>query len=152
MFAFNRVKLLDELFLDGLESLYLVQSPKPVDYANTIVARRQVQDRSTLELVTLASSPNLNREIRELYKSKPLPPQDRVTCSHNLDSDSILLGFSDGTISLLPYSSLGRHRFAPKPRARLDGAITLLDVVDVRGNEVIVAGSANGMVGIWNAS
>jgi hypothetical protein len=69
-----------------------------------------------------------------------------------LDSESTLVGFSNGAISLLPISSLGKTLVPPVENVQLTATITVLDVIDLGAREIVIAGTANGTVGFWNLS
>ncbi|GAA5900483.1 hypothetical protein JCM5296_001559 [Sporobolomyces johnsonii] len=88
-----------------------------------------------------------------LYRSTAFGKSLQVTCSKKVDSERLLLGYSSGAITLLPLADLARTAEPPTPQVELNGAITLLDVLDLgvggAGREVVVAGTASGMAAAW---
>lgn len=75
----------------------------------------------------------------------------QATRSRKVDSHSVLIGFSDGEICHLKNSSLSDSS-PPVANARLTGAISVLDVIELGNREVVVAGSVEGTIGVWNLS
>ncbi|EJU02945.1 hypothetical protein DACRYDRAFT_115248 [Dacryopinax primogenitus] len=82
------------------------------------------------------------------------PP--RPTCLLRQDWDSLVLGFADGTIartSLKDLLSQGINgRLRTSGTRRLYGEVTFIRVLQLEGGkEIIVAGSDDGGVGVWNS-
>ncbi|GAA6050579.1 hypothetical protein JCM3770_001471 [Rhodotorula araucariae] len=114
----------------------------------------------SLDLVSLRRSADVavpafagtGRARLHLYRSVPRSVQVQVTAIKPLGSDGVLLGYSDGALALLHLASISWVQELPAAQAELNGAITLLDVVEFGGRRVVVAGSATGAAGVWNLS
>ncbi|POY70885.1 hypothetical protein BMF94_6062 [Rhodotorula taiwanensis] len=91
-----------------------------------------------------------SRDLKEAYSSIPSSAARTVTCIKQLEEGGILIGYSSGQISEGRVgSALGRHAEL-NMRAVLTGAITLLEVLELGGRKVIIAGTASGTAGAWD--
>ncbi|GAA5960639.1 hypothetical protein JCM3765_005885 [Sporobolomyces pararoseus] len=108
----------------------------------------QVDENADRSIVYLKLDSGLN--TRTLYRSLPNPYHAQITRSRKLDSQTVLVGYSNGGISRLPISSLGKETRAID--IKLNGAISVLDVIDLGAREIVVAGTVSGSVGCWNLS
>ncbi|GAA5940493.1 WD40 repeat domain-containing protein [Sporobolomyces koalae] len=134
----------------GIEQLSLLAD------SQVLFARRDETGSRSLSVNQLSLP---RGETKRLYLSQAPPKRSgssnlrvRVTKSRKIDSDTVLLGFSNGAISLVSTGSIGRSRPSAAVKVELDGAISVLDVTTFGGREVVVAGSVNGVAGIWNLS
>ncbi|GAA6064483.1 hypothetical protein JCM10212_000363 [Sporobolomyces blumeae] len=147
----REVRLVRRLDSFGVEAF--VSMPASARQAQQVLfAQREEDGTRSLELLDGASaaSDGASSEPTTLYRSTPLRDDPQVTCCRKVDSETMLLGSSDGTVSLVPIASMGRSSEVFDIKAELSGPITLLDVIELGGREVVVAGSGNGMAGIWN--
>ncbi|GAA6003526.1 WD40 repeat domain-containing protein [Rhodotorula paludigena] len=63
-----------------------------------------------------------------------------------------LAGDSEGGLRLLEISALASFSALPEPKVQLTGAITLLDVVEFGGRQIVLAGTSTGGAGAWGLS
>ncbi|BGP41867.1 hypothetical protein JCM10449v2_005861 [Rhodotorula kratochvilovae] len=137
----------------GVEALILSDS-------SAILARSSPDGTRSLDLAPLhlgadAPAPPVddgNPALVQLYRSAPRPVQVQVTAIKPLGSDGVLLGYGNGDVALLSLADLSQSTSLPVARGELNGAITLLDVIEFGGRKVVVAGSATGAAGVWNLS
>ncbi|GAA5867444.1 hypothetical protein JCM8547_007506 [Rhodosporidiobolus lusitaniae] len=151
-FSFDLLSEHASSILENLTFLPSSSSSSPTSQPALLAARRIEGGERVLEL--LPSSPS--SPAVELYHSRgPLETDDpRATCVKLLpQTNQVLVGFSSGSISLLPLSALSPSSSSPVlATAELLGAITLLDVIQFGGREVVVAGTASGVAGAWGLS
>ncbi|GAA5914045.1 uncharacterized protein JCM6883_007133 [Sporobolomyces salmoneus] len=142
----NKIELERQFELTGVEAVHHYEAPissnEPPKLLYSTLHANGSRMLNCLELDTTF-------ETRTLYRSPSPYPRPRVTRTYKVDSESILFGFSDGTITLRPISSLGTDFSASDSDVQLSGAVSLLDVVDLDTRQVVVAGSVNGTVGFW---
>lgn len=133
----------------GGETFCLVTSSTSTVPPKLLLATFNREEGRTLEYLELEST----SKPRSLFRSS-LQAHSRVqpTRARKLDSESTLVGFSNGAISLLPISSLGKTLVPPVENVQLTATITVLDVIDLGAREIVIAGTANGTVGFWNLS
>lgn len=63
-------------------------------------------------------------------------------------AEDFLLG--SGAICLKPYEELSAPEQGPTIRAQLEGSITLLNIHELGGRPVVVAGTSQGNAGAWD--
>ncbi|GAA5922792.1 hypothetical protein JCM1841_000709 [Sporobolomyces salmonicolor] len=149
--------------LTGAERLALLPawSGSP---ARTLLVRQLGNGTRSLDLFPVPTLPSgkrlkgdaLHEEKQDisLYRSAAYGRRVQVACSKKVDSERLLLGYSSGAITLFPLADLARTAEPPAPHVELNGAITLMDVLDLgiggAGREVVVAGTASGMAAAWS--
>ncbi|BGP01800.1 hypothetical protein JCM10021v2_005506 [Rhodotorula toruloides] len=92
-------------------------------------------DESDATILYTPSSPNVDR---------------LVTKTKELDAGVFLVGYNTGAVAVLSLSADNAHSASIK--SELLGAITLLDVVELAGRQVVIAGTASGNAAAWNLS
>ncbi|ORY76900.1 hypothetical protein BCR35DRAFT_280286 [Leucosporidium creatinivorum] len=81
----------------------------------------------------------------------------RVTASARIDGERVLLGYSSGLIRETRFVELNHPSFSASGEpdladAQLAGAITVLEIIEVEGRQVVVAGAVDGSAGAWELS
>ncbi|BGP33827.1 hypothetical protein JCM10296v2_005632 [Rhodotorula toruloides] len=73
-----------------------------------------------------------------------------VTKTKELDAGVFLVGYNTGAVAVLSLGSAKADSASVK--SELFGAITLLDVVELAGRQVVIAGTSSGNAAAWNLS
>lgn len=69
-----------------------------------------------------------------------------------LSADSICWCVGDGRVATSSVSDAAHDSRHPKSQAQLDGAITLIEVLELTGRRIVIAGSSLGSAGAWALS
>ncbi|GAA6016235.1 hypothetical protein JCM11491_003777 [Sporobolomyces phaffii] len=142
----REVKLKLHHDLIGVEQCCLVPSTDPARNLQILMSKSDGSGKRSLDHVYVDPSVRTHK----VYTSPNLSDKVQVTVSHRLDCELTILGFSNGAISLTPNSSIGKESAIPSVNAHLDGSITVLDVIDLGGRDVVVAGNVGGTIGCWD--
>ncbi|BGP18192.1 hypothetical protein JCM10213v2_006247 [Rhodosporidiobolus nylandii] len=142
-------RLISQQTVEDVEQVAFLPSISPC--SSVLLARFSAGGARTLDDVpVLPSSEDVTRP-KTLYRSSATSKPNRVTCAKPLGNGRVLLGYNGGGIAVIDLADLGRAS-PPPVEAELRGGITLLEVLELGGRQIVVAGSASGMAGAWSLS
>ncbi|KAI5481365.1 WD repeat protein [Pseudohyphozyma bogoriensis] len=157
-----RFVLDSKLDLTGVESSIVLPISSNASSSSTdfLLARATGSGGRSLQLVSIArpksdGSPAANGVSvdvsRELYRSR-MPsgkPSGHVTCVVKLDREGVLLGYDTGAICTERCAELESLR-RQEAKASLQGAVTVLEVHELGGRPIVIAGSSEGTAAAWD--
>ncbi|GAA5977576.1 hypothetical protein JCM10908_005026 [Rhodotorula pacifica] len=150
--ANDRLQAEGECALTGIEEVVF-------DGGSTVLAAARIRDGSRVlkrlrfeqgKPSPLASA--ADAECDALFTSSPSQVAASITRVKQLPDDQVLLGYSDGSIAKSSLPNAAAESRHPTPRAQLEGAITLIDVLEFGGRQIVIAGSSLGSAGAWALS
>ncbi|GAA5873477.1 hypothetical protein JCM3774_002427 [Rhodotorula dairenensis] len=121
--------------------------------ANVLAAKRTRAGGRTLQRLHFQRAPRSRTGMQpEVFAFASAPPQSAaaVTRVKQLPDETVLLGYSDGGIAVTSLSHAAHDSRHASLRVQLEGAITLIDVIELVGRRVVIAGSSFGGAGAWS--